>query len=124
MKKEALQIPENVVAFGQPEGEAVKLYIQQGIFKSLLTMPGSSILLGRYEQVGKETRLVISEYLEAEELSAETWEETKAAVAEAYQDLEILGWHYGNYDGAEELPEAVSALQSEIFNLQHLLHIM
>ena len=35
MKQKALQIPENVVAFGQPEGEAVKIIRAHGVEKIL-----------------------------------------------------------------------------------------
>lgn len=106
----AVQLPLNVLTFGEIENDDVRVYIKQDVYKSLEKYAladteherGTIILGDYYEELGK-THVVISNYIEARytEASAstltfthKTWDYVHKEQDSKYPDKKIVGWQH------------------------------
>lgn len=105
-----VQLPMNILLFGEVENDDVKVYIKQDVYKALekyaladIEHERGTIILGDYcEELGKK-HVIVSNYIEAKYTDAsastltfthETWDYVHKEHDEKYSDKKIVGWQH------------------------------
>ena len=129
----AVQLPVNILAFGEIGRDDVRVYIRQDVYQALERYARAdtehergTVLLGRYcEELGK-THLIISHYIEAKYTDAsastltfthETWEYIHEVRDEKYPDEKIVGWQHTHPGYGIFLSNYDLFIQENFFNL-------
>ena len=109
-EKSNVQLPVNILSFGEIESDDIKVYIKQNVYKELekyaeadTSKEVGTILLGNYcEELGK-MHVMISDYIEAKytEASAstltfthKTWDYVYKEYEKNYSNTKIIGWQH------------------------------
>lgn len=105
-----VQLPMNILLFGEVENDDVKVYIKQDVYKALekyaladIEHERGTIILGDYyEELGKK-HVIVSNYIEAKYTDAsastltfthETWDYVHKEHDEKFSDKKIVGWQH------------------------------
>ena len=128
-----IQLPANILLFGEIEHDDVKVYIKQNVYKALekyaladTEHERGTIILGDYcEELGK-THVIISDYIEAKFTDAsastltfthETWDYVNKQHDELYPDTKIVGWHHTHPNYGIFLSNYDLFIQENFFNM-------
>lgn len=128
-----IQLPANILLFGEIEHDDVKVYIKQNVYKALekyaladTEHERGTIILGDYcEELGK-THVIISDYIEAKFTDAsastltfthETWDYVNKQYDELYPDRKIVGWQHTHPNYGIFLSNYDLFIQENFFNM-------
>ena len=127
------QLPLNFIVNGTVAPDDVKIYIRQGVFKSLEKFAKSdiskelgSILLGDYVEYSGKIHIIISDYVEAKYTDAsastltfthETWDYVHKTHESDYPDKKILGWQHTHPGHGIFMSNYDMFIQENFFNL-------
>lgn len=128
-----IQLPMNILLFGEVENDDVKVYIKQDVYKALekyalvdVEHERGTIILGDYcEELGKK-HVVISNYIEAKYTDAsastltfthETWDYVHKEHDAKFSDKKIVGWQHTHPGYGIFLSNYDLFIQENFFNL-------
>lgn len=132
-EEETMQLPLNILSFGEIGQDDVKVYIKQSVYKALekyaatdTTKELGTILLGDYCEQGGKMHVVISNSIEAKYTDAssstltfthETWEYVHKKQEKSYADKKIIGWQHTHPNYGIFLSNYDMFIQENFFNL-------
>ena len=132
-KSSNVQLPLNILSFGEIEPDDVKVYIKQDVYKALEKYASSdtskelgTILIGNYCEELSKTHVIISNYIEAKYTDAsastltfthETWEYVHNQHETLYPDQKIIGWQHTHPNYGIFLSNYDLFIQENFFNL-------
>lgn len=128
-----IQLPMNILLFGEVESDDIKVYIKQDVYKALekyaladVEHERGTIILGDFcEELGK-THVVISNYIEAKYTDAsastltfthETWDYVHKEHDAKYADKKIVGWQHTHPGYGIFLSNYDLFIQKNFFNI-------
>lgn len=128
-----LQLPMNILLFGEVENDDIKVYIKQEVYKALekyaladVDHERGTIILGDYcEELGKK-HVIVSNYIEAKYTDAsastltfthETWDYVHKEHDAKFSDKKIVGWQHTHPGYGIFLSNYDLFIQENFFNL-------
>ena len=128
-----LQLPMNIILFGEVENDDIKVYIKQEVYKALekyaladVDHERGTIILGDYcEELGKK-HVIVSNYIEAKYTDAsastltfthETWDYVHKEHDAKFSDKKIVGWQHTHPGYGIFLSNYDLFIQENFFNL-------
>ena len=128
-----LQLPMNIILFGEVENDDIKVYIKQEVYKALekyaladVDHERGTIILGDYcEELGKK-HVIVSNYIEAKYTDAsastltfthETWDYVHKEHDGKFSDKKIVGWQHTHPGYGIFLSNYDLFIQENFFNL-------
>ena len=128
-----VQLPVNFLSFGEIQGDDVKVYIKQDVYKALEKYASSNtekelgtILVGEYCEAMGNLHVVISDYIEAKYTDAssatltfthKTWEYVHKQHDRLHPEKKIIGWQHTHPNYGIFLSNYDLFIQENFFNL-------
>lgn len=132
-KPRTVQLPANILAFGEIEPDDVKVYIKQDVYKDLEKLANSdttkelgSIIFGDYCEEHGKTHIIISDYVEAKYTDAsaatltfthETWDYIHKEHDKRFASKKMVGWQHTHPSYGIFLSNYDMFIQENFFNM-------